>query len=79
MTRSSTFLLLAGLCLVPGAAYAGPYDDLSEHRSVTRDFAPNGSKDERGCIPMCNEDESPCDPIQYKTADGRCRDPFHVR
>jgi hypothetical protein len=79
MTRFGTFLLLAGLVLVPGAAYAGPYDDVSEHRSVTRDFAPGGSQDGGACILMCNEDESPCDPIQYKTADGRCRDPFHVR
>jgi hypothetical protein len=24
------------------------------------------------CVPLCREDLSPCDPLYYKRADGRC-------
>ena len=30
----------------------------------------------RACPKMCPQDASPCDPIQFKIADGRCPPPF---
>jgi hypothetical protein len=34
-----------------------------------------GKQGGRWCRRMCAEDRNPCDPIQFKLADGRC-DPF---
>lgn len=28
------------------------------------------------CQPLCVADVTPCDPPEYKIADGRCQDPF---
>ncbi|ACK51391.1 hypothetical protein Msil_2462 [Methylocella silvestris BL2] len=32
----------------------------------------------RTCVKMCAADDSPCDPIYFKTEDGRC-DGVHIR
>jgi len=31
-----------------------------------------GQQGDRICRRMCREDRSPCDPVHWKTADGRC-------
>jgi hypothetical protein len=31
---------------------------------------------QRVCVPLCNMDTSPCDPPEFKHADGRCDYPM---
>lgn len=42
------------------------------HRPEHRIYHAQQAVNQRVCIPMCPEDMLPCDPIYFKTADGRC-------
>lgn len=66
-----TALAFAALLLLP-AAGASAQDDRGWRQS--RDAYARYY--DRGCVPLCQFDRSPCDPIQFKIADGRCEDPF---
>ena len=81
MARPNVIVAIATCFAVlsPAAGFAASRGTLDEHRSISRDDAFGGSQDGRRCIPLCNDDLSPCDPIQYKTADGRCDEPFGFR
>ncbi len=72
---------LAGAALaaaLPGAAsaqfYGGDgYDEPARHRYARNDgFNPNEGLQPNGCVKQCPLDLNPCDPPEYKRADGRC-------
>jgi hypothetical protein len=73
----------AALCLASATIpVAGTADAAHRHGgSFFYDRQPAAPGDEYGkqggryCRHMCAEDRNPCDPIQFKIADGRC-DPF---
>ena len=69
--------------------YDSPYNQGGWTRGgeVLRNPAPYvGASDQYGypadprnpnvCVKLCNGDNSPCDPIQFKTADNRCSNRF---
>ncbi len=73
-------VLLAALALVPATAALaqGPAPReriLSERVIVERRAGPPVAArgpTERVCVPWCPADLNPCDPPDYKRADGRC-------
>ncbi len=72
-------LSLAFLSLLPAAASAqgAPPRErvVSERVIVERRAAPGvvaRPQVERVCIPWCSSDTNPCDPPEFKAADGRC-------
>jgi hypothetical protein len=57
------------------AASASPTLAQRAHRHVYRDYDRSYEwvvVGERVCTKICPQDNSPCDPIYFKTADGRC-------
>ena len=71
------------LPLLTAAALAAslPAAAQSAHRS--RHYAPQSPEGrsvyappQPACIPLCSMDTSPCDPPQFKAADGRCDYPM---
>lgn len=76
MMRASKLaaLALAVVVAVPALASAGPRRD---RRAVEYVDEPPpayfSSRQGAGrCAPMCDRDFSPCDPVYFKIADGRC-------
>lgn len=70
----------AMVCAVPSLAGAQPY-----YRPYGPPaYAPYGAYDQgrsvygapRVCQKLCSRDLSPCDPPEFKRADGRCTDPL---
>ena len=66
-----SILFLAALATVGGLTPQAMAQD--HYRRSARPPAPNAA-DQPGfyCRPMCPQDMTPCDPIQYKVTDGRC-------
>jgi hypothetical protein len=56
----------AQLSWQPGEPAAVPYPPGVNWGAATR------SQPKPACRPMCDNDFSPCDPIYFKTEDGRC-------
>lgn len=69
-------LSLVGLA-VPTAATAQDWDraDDPPERTESTLYPPN-IVDPHGCVRMCDQDMSPCDPPLYKHADGRCTNDY---
>lgn len=63
-------VILAAAALAAGPALAKP-----KHRKAVRNYsqAPLAAN---VCQPMCPFDMTPCDPPEYKRADGRCASPL---
>ena len=45
---------------------------LVHHRPVHHIYHEQRQVYRRACVPLCPEDTLPCDPINFKIADGRC-------
>lgn len=58
-------VVLATAALAAGPAFAKP-----KHRKAVRNYSPAIAAG--ACQPMCAFDVTPCDPPEYKRADGRC-------
>ena len=69
---------LAGVIIVTAAGSALAEADhgrsLRQHPARQRAMAPPP----RVCQRLCVADVTPCDPMEYKIADGRCSDPFFL-
>jgi len=65
-----TIILLAAAAVAAGPAAARP-----KHRKVVRTYE-NARPVAGVCQPMCTFDVTPCDPPEYKAADGRCSSPL---
>lgn len=63
---------LAALLLLPAASVSARPDGW--HQS--RDGYARYTRQDRVCKPLCQFDTKPCDPIEFKIADARCRNPF---
>lgn len=76
MKRGHAIVLacLAGL-LLPQSVMAEHDGRKHPPRAKRQSIAPPPA---RVCQPLCVSDVTPCDPIQYKIADGRCTDPFFL-
>jgi hypothetical protein len=67
----------SALIFLPSGAFAQPY--LYEHGRSARYQRPSQKPDMKArldlgqCHPWCPEDHTPCDPLNFKVADGRCR------
>lgn len=78
MLRSLTLLSLALLTAAPAVAAPRetPRRDVREPRPpviyAPAFPAPYGRPGVPVCVPWCPQDTNPCDPPQYKQADGRC-------
>ena len=62
---------LAALVVMPQPSMAGHDGRKHAPRAKRQSVAPS-----RTCQPLCVADVTPCDPMQYKIADGRCSDLF---
>ena len=81
MPHKVAVTLLAGFALIAAPVFAqarssrpvyiepGPFPQIGVPFS-SRDIGIPGP--ERICVKGCTRDSSPCDPIEYKQADGRC-------
>jgi hypothetical protein len=63
------------LMVLPAAAQ-------SQHRGRNHGFPANEGRGvyvppQSACIPLCSIDTTPCDPPQFKAADGRCGYPMN--
>ena len=73
-TRLCATILLNAALLSPLPAIASPHDAWDP---VGRFFefepaTPFNVPDENGCVRICLQDTSPCDPPSFKHTDGRC-------
>ncbi len=75
MTRGSLKFGMAALALLsfvgPDVAIAQYAGDPPYHRH-RQAYNPHEGLQPNGCVKWCEFDMNPCDPPQYKTADGRC-------
>ena len=73
LTRGVTIALVSTVALLaispPSSAEA---DRAVRHRAKRQSVA----EPPRVCQRLCVADVTPCDPMEYKIADGRCSDPF---
>ncbi|HPG02074.1 MAG TPA: hypothetical protein P5256_09590 [Beijerinckiaceae bacterium] len=66
---------LAIILLAAAAVAAGPAAAKPKHRKAVRTY--ESTRPVAGfCQPMCSFDMTPCDPPEYKRADGRCASPL---
>ncbi|MCB1525233.1 MAG: hypothetical protein KDJ20_01385 [Hyphomicrobiales bacterium] len=66
---------LAIILLAAAAVAAGPAAAKPKHRKAVRTY--ESARPVPGfCQPMCSFDMTPCDPPEYKRADGRCASPL---
>ena len=66
---------LAIVVLAAAALAAGPAAAKPKHRKGVRAYTP-APVAAPYCQPMCTFDMTPCDPPEYKRADGRCSSPL---
>ncbi|HMN72123.1 MAG TPA: hypothetical protein PKA55_09690 [Rhodoblastus sp.] len=66
---------LAIVVLAAAAVAAGPAVAKPKHRKSVRLSMPAAVIADV-CRPMCTWDVTPCDPPEYKRADGRCASPL---
>jgi hypothetical protein len=74
MTHKLTFAAGAILIAASVSGVAAQDNTVREHRSVypypySQPIAPGR------CNRLCDNDLSPCDPVEFKAADGRCSNP----
>lgn len=67
----AALLGLATIAPQPAWAEQGPREHRVKHQAERPAAAPP-----RQCRPLCVADVTPCDPMEYKLADGRCPDMF---
>ncbi len=82
MARKTMVLTVAGLLLgsvaASGLAAAqvldAPYPGQDVHgpRRAGQSYNPNEGLQPNGCVKLCPLDTNPCDPPEFKKADGRC-------
>jgi hypothetical protein len=80
--RVSALALAAVLSLSPVFAQAASYHHRYHRHHYTHNAVPPygynaiapqyGAGSRTACIPWCQSDFSPCDPVYFKQADGRC-------
>jgi hypothetical protein len=71
--------VLAALALLPAVPALAQYEPqgrvVSERLIVERRGGPPvayQSRPQNACVPWCSGDNNPCDPPEFKAADGRC-------
>lgn len=64
-------LTLAALTALPALVEAGPRRAPRQAEDYQEQPAYNPRQANR-CMPWCDRDTSPCDPANFKIADGRC-------
>ncbi len=79
MSRSHRLEVASGMLAMFGFLATGPAFAQSRHgyRQVPRGDNPTYSgvpnvPDDQGCVKWCFRDLGPCDPPEFKRADGRC-------
>ena len=79
MTRSfglavaSLAILSAAAPRLASARHAAAPHNYAEASSAGREaFNPNEGLQPNGCVKLCPLDTNPCDPPEFKRADGRC-------
>ncbi len=65
--------LTATLVSAPASAHHRRHHRRHAARAPYAAVAPSAA---RVCVPLCTEDVTACDPIEYKLADGRCTNPL---
>ena len=68
-----TIALMASFVSAPASAHHRRHHRRHAARAPYAAVAPSAA---RVCVPLCTEDVTACDPIEYKLADGRCTNPL---
>jgi hypothetical protein len=74
--KASLATLLGAAALVAALPAAAQSSYHPRHQSQPFEEGRTVYAPQRVCQPLCSSDTSPCDPPEFKAADGRCNDPF---
>ena len=77
MTRGFV-IALASVIVVAAAGSSPARADHDRSARQHRAKQPSMAPPPRVCQRLCVADVTPCDPMEYKIADGRCSDPFFL-
>ena len=76
MTRGFAVALTGAIIMTAiGSPSLADHDRAGRHQRAKRQSV---APPPRVCHPLCVADVTPCDPMEYKIADGRCTDPFFL-